>query len=272
MNTKSSCKVVAILITTRCTLNCKHCALGIPYLGEKQENDLLERIKNEVDVLFQVYDYIERIDISGGEALMHPQIVEIMDYIKGYTDQFSEIRIISNGTIVPNISLLNVMSEIRDKGKICGFLLDNYGKYSTRVEETKKICIEYHISYKENIYYGENPYCGGWLDFGDFSYRNYDQEKMAYVFESCHSSIYPCITAFKGKIYFCTRSFILSILNGDDCQDGVDLLNDNTIEEKRKKAILLANNEKPVEACKYCNGFDWKNGRRIKPAQQIERR
>lgn len=270
MNLENNCKVVAILLTTRCTLKCKHCALGIPYLGKKQEDDEFERIKQEIDALFTVYDYIERIDVSGGEALLHPHIDEIMDYIKKYTNQFSEIRIISNGTIIPKVSLLEVMKEISGKDKVCGFLLDNYGKYSKKVEETKDICKRHHISYKENIYYGDNPYCGGWLDFGDFSCRNYDEKELSNIFNNCHSSVYPCITLFQGKMYFCTRSLMLSLLGEKECADGVDVLNDDCIDVKRMKARKMANNTRPVHACNHCNGFDWRNGHRIEPAQQIE--
>lgn len=261
-----STKVIAVIVTTKCTLRCKKCVLGIPYFKE-QKHDTLENIISEIGAIFQIYDFVERVDISGGEALLHPDIEQIVDYTANFKEQFGSLRIISNGTILPRTELLRIMQR---HGEQYGFLLDDYGHLSHKIVRTQELLNECFIPYKVNIYHGENQYCDGWIDFGDFAYRGYSDEQTSRVFQNCHTSENPCITLFERDAYFCVRSMLgykfghydLSAAERIDLRQNHQLLAIN-----RQKAAAFG--KYPPVGCKYCNGFDTQNSERFPAAEQL---
>ena len=109
MNLKE--KQLAIHITTKCTLNCRLCATMMPEFREKGcgAHVPLETLKHETDCLFEIYDYIENLTFSGGEPLWHPNIYDVTEYCLKYREKFGDLRIFSNGTIVPEQRLVDLI-------------------------------------------------------------------------------------------------------------------------------------------------------------------
>ncbi|MDR1589831.1 MAG: radical SAM protein, partial [Oscillospiraceae bacterium] len=66
---------LTLMVTTYCTLRCAQCALSIPRIDSAHYpfND----IKQSLVRAFSLYDYVEEFMISGGEAILHPQIIKI---------------------------------------------------------------------------------------------------------------------------------------------------------------------------------------------------
>ncbi|MEA4896801.1 MAG: hypothetical protein VB065_12830 [Eubacteriales bacterium] len=221
----------------------------------------------EIDSIFRVYDFVERVDVSGGEALLHPNIEQIVDHVANFERQFGSMRIISNGTILPKTGLLSLMQQ---NGKKYSFLLDDYGHLSPKMGRTQELLEEYSIPYKVNVYHGDNQYCGGWIDFGNFLCRGYSDEQVSRVFQNCHTSQNPCITIFEGDAYFCVRSmtgykfghYEISAAERMDLRDIYRSLSEN-----RQKAIDFG--KYPPVGCKYCNGFDTQNSERFPAAEQL---
>jgi molybdenum cofactor biosynthesis enzyme MoaA len=73
-----------------------------------------ETLRQNLDTLFNKVDYIQRINIIGGEAMLHPKLPMIIQHILHYRDKIGYILIITNGTIIPTEELLSVL---RDGGK-----------------------------------------------------------------------------------------------------------------------------------------------------------
>jgi len=68
-------------ITTFCNMKCPGCYRGCNRSDNKQEHFPLERLKKEILMLKKIRN-CQTITISGGEPLIHPQILEIVRFIK----------------------------------------------------------------------------------------------------------------------------------------------------------------------------------------------
>lgn len=269
MEKKLKAEVVVITITLRCTLNCKLCTAAIPY-HEKPIDENFEMISQEIKQLFQIYDHICHLDITGGEPLLHKDIVKIIKETEQYKDKVDFVRIISNATIVPEKALLQEMARL---GSQYQFLLDDYGIHSRKLEEFKKLAEEYEIPCRVNPYCGDDQWCGGWVDLTDFSDQNYSESEWKQVYDRCHFSEQPCIITYGGYSYHCVHEMVGRILHyfQPPKEQYLDLLS-QSIPLEKKKEIAASFGKQPIEACKYCIGFDPIRSKRYPAAEQTERR
>lgn len=265
-----------IVVNTICTLQCKHCLTRTPHQNRKV-NFSKENIMRDISVLFEIYDYMSHIDLEGGETLLHPDLGYLVDNI--YTHYIAagrceEIRIITNCTILPDNDLLAAAKRIvREKKDGILFILDDYGaELSIIKSEFERILEEANIPYRVNKYWGEDVHFGGWIDFGDFSLKEKSPAFLQKQFESCHQ-VHDSKTGKTkpyvrdGKIYVC--SVQMSGPEHIELQEGeyIDICDDKlTIEDKVEIAKRFG--ERPINHCKYCNGYIV-SGKRLKPAEQL---
>ena len=85
-----------LVVTFRCNLNCKLCAVSAPYYKEPPHYSV-ELLKKSIDRYFEAVDHVDKFTVNGGEPLVHPQIAEIMDYALKYIDRMDMLEIITNG-------------------------------------------------------------------------------------------------------------------------------------------------------------------------------
>lgn len=265
-------KQLSIQILTPCTLNCRLCADFTPLYRERGEHyfDSVENFQREIDALFQVYDYIEDLTITGGEPLMHKQLPEMLSItLRNYASHFKCCRIFSNGTILPSKELLNVIkNETHDNFE---FVIDHYGEVSKKADETARILTDNQINCRINRYFGEDQYCGGWVDYGSPSiFRNYSRSKVEEIVKHCHNATWKCLILFKGKVYLCVQAAFGSDMGFFQLapDEYIDLFDDcQPLEEKRNVASLLG--KKATTACQYCNSFDIERSQRFPAGEQI---
>ena len=258
-------KVIYLEITTVCTLACKLCIAKIPYYKSHEHVDLVY-VKKDIEKLFEVYDYVENLDISGGEPLLYPNLDKVLLETLKYKNKWGKVRIITNGTMVPNNEVINIMKF----NKEIELILDDYGDLSVEKKEILNLAENNDIQIRYKRYNGDNQFCGGFVDLGKFYDRNYTDKDLKDIYDKCHNAHYMCLALKKGKLYQCIHSLAACELgyctfdNTLEC----DLYDDNlTIEEKRN--ILSKYGTRPVNACKLCNGFDSKFGKRFPAAEQL---
>ena len=257
---------VALEITTVCTLKCKLCSACIPYFKEQSHFNTDEVLKS-VDKLFNIYEYIEKLDISGGETLTHPDLIKILKKVYEYKENIGFIRIITNGTIVPSEELIKLLAS--DEKFI--LILDDYGELSKNKNKVLKLVEENNINLKLNIYQGNDQLCGGWVDYGDFEKRNYTELETKKLFRNCFAANWMCLTVVKGKLYQCIRSAMgveLGFFN--ERETGFVNLLDDSISTDKKIEMAACFGKQPVEACYYCNSFDSENSERFPAAEQVK--
>ncbi len=123
---------IAIHLTWRCTLRCEKCGAYIPKMYEKGKifDYDFEIIKQSVEKIFSLVDYSDVVTLTGGEAILHKDIVDICKFLLKYEQQFGRLDFQTNGTVLFKDELLNVMN----KSEKFNFFIDNYGPdISTKV-------------------------------------------------------------------------------------------------------------------------------------------
>jgi hypothetical protein len=243
-------------------MNCKYCSLGVPRFRQSggRLSTTPEELIRSLDMLFKVYDHIRHIDFTGGEALIwdlsnQGALSDIIKYCRKFEKQFDFGRILTNATIVPSDELCET---IRSCGYDFDFLLDNYGKYSEKINEIKRKLDFYEIRYTEYKYYDKDQEFSGWVNIHNDSYlKDYPDSQLIEIWERCnlaHKS--TARNLFNGVLYFCCTALVLRNTEGIDYPKGyVDLLDESeSVADKRKK--VSAWQDEPNTYCRHCNGFD----------------
>ena len=93
-------RVAVYYITMQCNLNCAYCEdFGSRRNHQVTLNPPLEDAKK---ILRVIRSGFSRLWITGGEPLMHPQILELLSYAR-HELKFREISLITNGTLLHNV-------------------------------------------------------------------------------------------------------------------------------------------------------------------------
>lgn len=255
--------MIALLVTSNCTLNCELCGSSL-FEFDKVWNEDIHILKEALQGIFNVYDYIEHVDLTGGEPMLYAYLPEVLVEMEKYKDQFGFLRILTNGTIVPSSRLI---STILNRPYKTDFFIDNYGVLSNNIEDVKNLLDTVGIPYREINYSGEQQYCDGWIDFGNFENRNYSQKKMLEVFDKCHLAHHMCLTEMNGYLYQCARAAIGEYLGKYEIDDSskINLRDRKTLENQN---VVCDFGCKPNKACGYCNGFDVEGAKRYPAAVQ----
>jgi len=255
---------VYFLITEVCTLKCKLCSAGMPYYKNSKPVPY-EQIIKDIDSIFEIYKYVEKVDISGGEPLTHPDVNKIFLHMLKYKNQIGSLRLITNGTLVPNKELIQIFSKNNVE-----IILDDYGAVSVKKEEIINLAKENNLRLRVNVYSGDSQFCDGWVDLGDLNHRNSTELEDEEKFNNCFIGQHMCLTVKNGKLYQCARSILIEEFtqNGNDFEHIVDLSENISVEEKIKKAMKFG--KERIKACSYCNGFDPQKSKRYSAAEQLK--
>lgn len=266
---KLTTKLIGVRITSKCTLKCKLCSERMPYYSAPKDYPLTQ-IKKEWGAVFQIYQYIENVDISGGEPLLYKDLPEILVELEKYKDSFGCVRIVTNGTLILSEPMLKTIKRLSYPFML---LIDDYGEYSKNIGSLQSQCIENQIKFRTNCYHGPKQHCDGWVDFGDFSDRAYTFDQVKKIYDNCHLAHYMCLTMLDGKLFPCAWSAsayecsdVEPVIIPED--DYIDLMNSDPVEEKINKAMLFG--KKLHTACYHCNGFDSQNAKRFPAAEQLD--
>lgn len=91
-------------VTTYCNMRCPGCYRGCHLEESEKIHEPLEKLKKEIDLLLEIRN-CQIISISGGEPLLHPNILEIIEYVSslGLTPLLH-----TNGVLLTNEMLLKL--------------------------------------------------------------------------------------------------------------------------------------------------------------------
>lgn len=264
MTRRITCTSMQIHTTSVCTLKCAKCGFSFPMFDVPLIADI-EKTIAALEKLFEVYDFIHEVRFAGAESFLYPELPRLMAAVAKYSEQFDYAITITNGTYIPQQSLIDCM-----KGLPYPFTVrvDNYGKLSRKYDELISTLRANGIEVDERNYTGENQAYGGWIDYGGFDDRHYSDEELKKVFYNCRNPD-DCGLLVNDVLTNCGYVTIADYLGKAKMKerDVVYLLGNQSVEEMRKK--VLAWRDEPFEACKYCNGFDPVNSPRIPAAEQL---
>ncbi len=93
-----------IEITQNCNLMCRHCYEGSSRIAKKSEMSY-DDFRDAIDTLVRLN--VKRIQLVGGEPLIHPQIKLFINYVIG---KFDFIEIFTNGTLLSD-DLIDIIAK-----------------------------------------------------------------------------------------------------------------------------------------------------------------
>lgn len=260
---------VQSMLTTRCTLNCKNCSLFMPYYEDKDQYtyDITE-MKKDYDLLFSFTDYIPLICLVGGETFLYKELGTIIAYLsEHYSGRYGGIVIPSNGTVVPNETLLSIMRDAKVSVQV-----SDYTPVVNYKETLNKVCGLYE---KYGILYSLHTFPAAWSDLGI-------PHSAPLKFPSVREHMLLCNPEYKtynnGKLYYCNTSLSaekvgLFSLAPDDY---IDLRELPVCEESKRKIVRYSmgifENKDYMSMCAVCNGCGAHNPLRVQPGVQMPRK
>lgn len=225
-------------VNTLCTLRCKKCDQGIPYLSEKNIYPF-EELKIYIDALLNKVDYIYQISIMGGEPLINKDLDKIINYCSA-SEKIGSIILVTNGTIVPSFEILQSLKNKKVIVGISWYPLVDTSQRERLINYFEINNINYHVRRDK------------WLDFGDWNInRNYSEKILRETFEKCFLN--NCIQYNGGIMYRCAKQYLLK--SKKICEplkyESVDVMRLN--EHEFYKAIKKFYSLKTLSSCNYCN-------------------
>lgn len=240
--------------TMQCNLKCELCGVLVPHYKYRPQMTV-EEAEKTLKSVFSIVDKVGKLQITGGEPLMHPQLHKILELCFLYENQFDELWFFSNCAVPFRANVLEVLKIHKAKTVVhCS----DYGARPEVSSEIIKVLQENEITYKYLKYYGENQYFDGWVDNGDFVAHNRSRQENEDIFKRCsHVNRGGSWYVRGGQMHWCGRSIRGTELNKIPLceEDYLDIFDENTtLEEKREKLERL-HNVTSITACDYCNGY-----------------
>lgn len=255
---------VDIVLTFRCTLNCNHCAMFTIY-GERKEYNLSE-IKENINKLFIVVDYVLELTLLGGEPIIHRSLIEVLGFIKEkYSDRIGQVVLITNGNVNPSEEVYDI---IKDSGTIISIsdytLVHNYkNELDSFVKRLKKHSIPYY--YNREMEWKDHGYPGAPKDYSD-------EDAPDHVKKCGHTTH----SMNEGKLYYCDAMYGAEVNTGfktakDDILDFDELIKWKEPQKAKERVISYCFgdiNEKGFPSfCKVCGGIGHDNHKVIRAGE-----
>lgn len=230
---------LGILVTTACNLNCRACADLIP----KRERKIykFEDVKRDLDKVLLYVDSIEQVLIVGGEPLLYPDLVRIIDYC-GAQKKIKNLHIVTNGAI-----------PIKEEVAIClkkNSVFMNVSAYPKYVVPNRMDFIETckQIGLQVCDFSGQV-----WHDIGNADYRNRSNAELEMVFRTCEMKKCIMMTS-EGKIFWCSRqasAYELACYPNPEANEYVDVRGAENLEDDIQNFLQ----QKYISTCNYCDGI-----------------
>ncbi|MBI5579457.1 MAG: radical SAM protein [Deltaproteobacteria bacterium] len=235
--------VATFAINQKCTLKCQHCGQYINhYPREERINFTLERIKTDIDRIFDAVDAIGYVSIIGGEPFLHPALNDIIDLVLGKPN-FGVLGITTNG-----------ICDIKDKHII---KLNNrktrliFSDYTTSLSENQRNLFAKNVRHASES--GINFTVGQplWSTPASLRKLNLPGATKIAMKAGCNS-INSCKTIQNGVYYPCsTTAGIGSHHLADYPCDWVRIDATHSAQELREK-ILQVDEQPHYESCDHC--------------------
>jgi len=257
--------------TMRCNLKCALCGVLVPQYDYRPQMTA-EEFSQTLEAVFSIVDRVGRMQITGGEPLLHPELDRLLEMCFRYDGRFDELWFFSNCAVPFRENVLVVLREHADK------VVVHCSDYGVRREVSAgnlRLLEENGIPHKYLTYYGDSQYCDGWVDNGDFVPHHRLPKENEAIFAACsHVCRGGSWYVRGGQMHWCGRSIRGTELGRIPLrhEDYLDIFDPSTtVEEKREqlKKLLAVHS---ITACDYCNGYygTEDTGKRRPAGEQLE--
>lgn len=244
--------LVNLTPTMRCNLNCGLCGVLVPQY-DYRPHMTKEDFSKTLHAVFEIADSVGKLQITGGEPLLHPDLPEMLEECFQFAAKFEKLWLFTNCAVPLKPQLAEVLENYKDR------MVVHASDYGVRQEITEQIVgflEETGCTYRHLKYFGEHQYADGWVDQGDFVCHNRSEMELAEVFSRCtHIARGGSWYVRNGQMHWCGRS-IRGVEVGKIplCEEDYLDIFTGTVEERREKLSRLMQVEF-IRACDYCNGY-----------------
>ena len=256
---------ISFLPSTACNLTCRHCLNFNPFAKNFYVRGWDELVK-DIDLFFSCVDHIMLFHISGGEPLLYKYTADLVEYIdKNYRNQIDTLRMVTNGTIVPQDTILSKLSQ-------CGveITVDDYRdavpQFQNCFDQLINKLEKYHIKYYINK-------SDSWIDLAPekTDYSDWSELQLEMHREKCQQSWQELRD---GKLYSCNYAAyatVAGIAGEQDLEEVYDLTKYVPTQKKELVEFRLGYTAKGyTNFCKKCRGFTPENSEQVKSAEQVK--
>lgn len=237
--------------TMKCNLKCRLCGVLVPQYDYRPQMTA-EEFSTTLRALFSIADNVGKLQITGGEPLLHPKLSDILSECFCYESQFEELWLFTNCAVPINQNVIKILYKYKYKVLIHA---SDYGVKPEVTGEVIETLKKNSIPYRYLKYYGTDQYADGWVDQGDFVAHGRPALELKEIFSNCpHVTRGGSWYIRNGQMHWCGRSIRgVEVGKIPPCEDDyMDIMN-GTIEFRRKKLQSLMKAEY-ITACDYCNG------------------
>lgn len=253
---------VDMTITTKCTLSCKHCNLFIPYHSE-HINFPYEEMQRNIDLFFERIDFVTYFGLIGGETFLHPDLQKIIRYLgDNYGNQIGRITVVTNGTVPPDDTLLEVMKNYEIYLSISDYT--DIVAYENKMERLIKKLKEYEIDYFRNSSIV-------WTDFG------FPEHPLKRTPEQMEEHLKCCRPNWNAlhdeKFYYCNVAWCAQQSGHFNlCEEDSLKLTEIPPEDREACRQIVELSRGTSSFCRICGGCGIDNVNYVKPGVQVERK
>jgi len=243
-----------VVVTSRCTLRCRHCSSLMPRYKSPSDFDTT-RILNSLDRIFDCADLIYHVELLGGELFLNHDLPVIARCLIE-SGKVLHMDAITNGTMLPADSVLESLRDER-----VSVVIDDYGALSKKMTPLSDALKRLDMDFRVNRHWA-------WADLGGFEPRNRPETRLKALFSSCNFN--SCTELLDGRLYRCPRSShgTMTGLVPEYPEDFVDVSNVSLSNETLKKRLgAFFNRKRWLKACDHCNG-NTSNSLTLIPAEQ----
>ena len=241
---------LAIVPTTNCTLNCKHCG-DFLFTGGVERRDIpYEDVCRDIDACFELFDRVEWLQFVGGEVFIYADFAKLLRYVQKYRDRFDKLVIETNATVAPND---DERAAMLDYGGDLFVFISDYGDLSYDRDTLIAFMYEHGIEHSAKKYHGENQYYDGWIDNTNPRHLNEPGDVLEVNAKNCPQNRIMNMHVYDGKLHRCSNScFMLELgVFPPKERDFVDL-RDDSLSRDEKREIISGFYDHARRSCEYC--------------------
>jgi hypothetical protein len=252
---------LSFLPSVKCNLKCKYCLNFSPYIKIQKPRDT-QKLKQDLDLLFNKIDTILLLHISGGEPFLYPDLPELLDYIiENYEKKIGLLEVVTNGTVLPSDKLCETLR--RDNILL---VIDNYCDALPQIEDTYQNVIQKVTDYQIKYIIQK---ADSWINLDPYNTNNayFDEAQLCEYFNKCSV---PWQEYRDGKLWLCNYASYAEIAGICAAGEAETFDISKDVNKRELLEFRLGYSDKGyTEFCKQCSGYG-NNCKIVKVAEQLK--
>jgi organic radical activating enzyme len=258
-----------IMANTVCTLKCYSCSNNIPSF-QKGTIRSTQEIIEDIDTYFAIVDRTILFRIAGGEPLLHPELSKILNHIgKFYRDKCNTVEVVTNGTLVPSLSVITACKEY----EISFFISDYSAVISQKypIEDVEAILKQHQVSTYRNVCYQND---NSWSNLGNPNIiQSLSNEQLRQRFTYCKSGYLGwCRHVYKNRFYYCGTGVSMNMAGIGHFVESDSVALNSSFYAQKLKILSFDLGYIPngyLSTCQRCDGFGGTNDKFVNAGTQI---